>query len=128
MQALSASELLGAWERGLGQGLSERALTLLAASDPRNPRDVLARLSIGQRDAGLLSLRQELFGSQLTSLADCPCCGERLELGFNIADIQGSSTAATPAESPVRINDWQVEFRLPNSDHLLAPSDWKDVS
>lgn len=128
MHALSASELLGAWERGLGQRLGERALTLLAAIDPRNPRDVLARLSIGQRDARLLSLREQIFGPQLSSLADCPCCGERLELGFNIADIQGSSIPASLPESSVTIEDWHVEFRLPNSNDLLALSDFKDVS
>jgi hypothetical protein len=127
MRALSASELLGAWERGLGQRLNERALTLLAATDPQNPRDALAKLSIGRRDAGLLSLREEIFGSRLISLADCPRCHERLELSFNTADIQDSSGAMALEESSVRVEDWQVEFRLPNSDDLLALSDCKDV-
>jgi hypothetical protein len=93
MRALSASELLDAWERGLGQRLNERALTLLAATDPQNPLDALAKLSIGRRDAGLLSLREKIFGSRLISLADCPRCRERLELSFNTADIQDSSGA-----------------------------------
>jgi hypothetical protein len=126
MRALSASELLGAWEQGLGQSPSERALTLLAAIDPRNSRDALAKLSIGRRDAGLLSLREEIFGSRLISLADCPACGERLELSFNTADIEDSLPATTLEEFSIKIEDWHVGFRLPNSDDLLALSDCND--
>jgi uncharacterized protein (UPF0212 family) len=127
MPGLSPLELLDAWERGLGQRPNERALTLLAATDSQNPRDALAKLSIGRRDAGLLSLREELFGSLLSGLADCPRCGERLDLSFNIADIQDSSVN-TAVEGPfVTVQEWRVEFRLPNSDDLLALSDCKDV-
>ena len=128
MLALSASELLTAWERGLGQRLMDRALTLLAATDPHSPRDALARLSIGRRDAGLLSLREEIFGPRLTALADCPRCRERLELSFQAADIRNSSNVAAPEELSVRVEDWQVVFRLPNSDDLLAVSDCRDAN
>lgn len=120
-------ELLDAWERGLGQRPNERALTLLAVTDSQNPREALAKLSIGRRDAGLLSLREELFGSLLSGLADCPRCGERLDLSFNIADIQDSSAATAVEGSFVGVREWRVEFRLPNSDDLLALSDCKDV-
>lgn len=128
MRALSASELLTAWERGLGQRLMDRALTLLAATDPHSPRDALAKLSIGRRDAGLLSLREEIFGPRLTALADCPRCRERLELSFQAADIRNSSNVAAPEELSVRVEDWQVVFRLPNSDDLLAVSDCRDAN
>jgi hypothetical protein len=126
MRPLTASELLGAWERGQGQRLTERALTLLAATDPHSPRDALANLSIGRRDASLLSLREEMFGSNLISLAECPGCGERLELSFQTADVRGFASAVSAEESSVSVEDWQVRFRLPNSADLLALGDSKD--
>jgi hypothetical protein len=127
MSTLSASELLAAWERGLGQRLMDRLLTLLAAMDPQSPRDALARLSIGRRDAGLLSLREKIFGPRLTGLADCPRCHERLELSFTAADIRNSSDAPALEALSIRVADWQVIFRLPNSDDLLAISDCRDT-
>ena len=98
MRALSASELLGVWEHGLPQRPIERALTLLATTLPGTPLDDLARLSIGQRDAGLLSLREQNFGPQLVCLANCTSCGERLELSFTVADLRVAPDVATPTE------------------------------
>ena len=88
MRDLSASQLLGVWERGVAQPPVQRALTLLAVACPDTAPGALAELSIGQRDARLLTLREWTFGPQLASLATCPGCGERLELAFNVSDIR----------------------------------------
>ena len=121
MRALSASELLGVWERGLAQQPIQRALTLLSAAFPQTPPDVLAKLSIGQRDACLLTLREWLFGSNLVSLARCPNCGARLELTFNVADIRVASKAEGVNETlSLSIAEYDVCFRLPNSLDLAA--------
>lgn len=128
MRVLSASELLGAWEDGLGQGLVGRGLTLLAATDPLTPPETLAKLSIGRRDAGLLSLREGLFGPRLIGVANCPRCGERLELSFTTVDIRACSAAVTFTQSFVSVDDWQVEFRFPNTEDLLLLDKDKDIS
>jgi hypothetical protein len=128
MRVLSASELLEAWEEGLGQELVARGLTLLAATDPQTPPQTLAKLSIGRRDAGLLSLREGLFGPRLIGVANCPRCGERLELSFTTADIRASSGALPFTQSLVGIDDWQVEFRFPNTEDLLSLDKDKDIS
>lgn len=126
MHTLSASELLDVWERGQGQRPVERALTLLAAASPGTSVEALAGLSAGRRDAGLLALREQTFGSQLVSLADCPGCAERLELTFDVAEIR------TPAEpQPDRLSlstaSGEVRFRLPDSRDLLAVAGCRDV-
>ena len=127
MRALSASELLGVWEHGLPQRPIERALTLLATTLPGTPLDDLARLSIGQRDAGLLSLREQNFGPQLVCLANCTSCGERLELSFTVADLRVAPDVAAPTELSVTVDDYEVEFRLPDSLALLAVADSRNV-
>src|SRR5437016_6331682 len=98
MHALSALELLETWERGCGQPPLQRALTLLAAACAETPLDVLEHLSLGQRDARLLTLREWTFGPQLLSLATCHRCQERLELTLNLADLR-IMPAAEPGET-----------------------------
>jgi len=120
MQALSAFELLGAWERGLTQEPVQRALTLLSAACPDTPPDALARLSIGQRDARLLTLREWTFGPQLVSIATCPDCDERLELAFAVADIRAFPEAETVETLSLSMNDHEVCFRLLNSLDMIA--------
>jgi len=129
MRALSAAELLDVWEWGCAQPAVERALALLAAACPDTPPEVLARLSIGQRDTYLLTLRAWTFGPQLASLATCPNCGERLELTFNVADIQVPSTLPSLAQAEGRaegegltlcVAGYEIHFRLPNSLDLAA--------
>ncbi len=78
MRALLAFELLRVWEQGLTLTPVQRALALLAAACPDTSTDALAGLSIGQRDACLLTLREWAFGPQLISLATCPACNERV--------------------------------------------------
>lgn len=119
MRALSAAELLAAWEQGQGRPPVQQALVLLAAACPDAHPDALADMCIGRRDARLLDLRERIFGSQLVSLAICPSCGERLELSFDTADIRA---ADAPPDDPLAlaVAGYEVTFRLPNSRDLLA--------
>jgi hypothetical protein len=118
MRALSVPELLGVWESGLAQGPVERALTLLGAACPETPRDSLARLSIGRRDASLLTLREWTFGSHVDSLVACPQCGRRLELTFNVADVRVDGEA--PLELSATVAEYELRLRPPNSTDIAA--------
>ncbi len=128
MRSVSASELLGVWERGLAQRPVRRALTLLTAACPETSPEELAKLSIGQRDARLLTLRQWTFGPQLIGLAICPTCGQRLELTFNVGDIQVATEVEPKDVLALSVADYEVHFRLPNSLDLAAIADQKDVA
>jgi uncharacterized protein (UPF0212 family) len=127
MYSITASALLEAWERGLGQQPIERALTLLAAAYPETSVEALARLSIGQRDAHLLSLREWLFGPTLVSLVNCPNCGERLELNFNVAEIRVPVDNQPPDSMSLIVAGYEVQFRHPNSLDLNAVTRCQDV-
>jgi hypothetical protein len=135
MRALSAAELLDAWEQGMGQTPIQQALALLAPACPERSPEALARLSIGRRDAGLLALRERTFGPRLLSLATCPACGERLELAFDVADVQSSSLFlggdggeghADPLS--MTVDGYELRFRLPNSLDLEAVADCADAA
>lgn len=131
MRPLSASELLAVWERGKDQSFFEKALLLLAVACPDYPADALSKLSLGRRDARLLSLREWIFGRQLAGLANCPSCGERLELTLNTSDLRvdlPEQSAEEPEPEPLSVNlgDHEVRFRLPNSQDLVEVSKVQD--
>jgi hypothetical protein len=119
MRALSATELLGVWEREFSQPPVRRALALLAAACPESPPDDLAELSIGQRDARLVALRELTFGTDFTGRADCPACGENLELAFRAADFLPIPAPEPPAELALQVEGGDLRFRLPTSADLL---------
>lgn len=128
MRALSASDLLQIWEHGRGKTPIEQALAILGFASPHVPAADLWQLTIGQRDACLLYLRELTFGAQLKGLANCPACGDRLELTFDARDLRGQTTPlpdletmkSVPAESSFKLDDYELSFRLPTSADLRA--------
>jgi hypothetical protein len=118
---------LEVWERGRVQGPVERALTLLAAVFPETSPDALANLSIGRRDADLLALREQTFGSRMASVVACPKCGERLELSFSVADVQTASASELSPLTPLMVDGYEVQVRLANSLDLAAVGELSDM-
>jgi hypothetical protein len=112
--------LLQVWERGLGQQPVQRALALLAATSPDTEPEELARLSIGQRDARLLSLREQTFGPRIASVATCPNCGEGLELNLEVDELRAASEGEPAAVLSLNAAGYETQFRLPNSLDLIA--------
>ncbi|MEM8674595.1 MAG: phage baseplate protein [Cyanobacteria bacterium P01_G01_bin.67] len=115
MRALSAAELLSIWEKGLAQSPIRQALLLLNIACPEESLEVLKSLSIGQRDSLLLTLREWMFGSQLVSISKCPNCGERLEFDFTVADIRAKPEIEVTDLLSARVEEYEMQFRLPNS-------------
>ena len=114
MPALTEQSMLRIWEEGQGRPPWARALLLLEAAEPGADRAALARLPVGERDARLLEVRAAVFGEALSSLADCPACGERLELSFSVGDVR--LPAPETGEAFVFEGDGlRVTFGLPNS-------------
>jgi hypothetical protein len=129
MRALTAAEILVVWERGAEQSAAERAVTMLAAACPE-PADALARLPIGQRDARLLSLRERTLGPRLTSVSECPGCGQTLELELTTDDLRAEDGHSSDDGEPVivHVDGFEARFRLPNTFDLLAAAEARDVA
>jgi len=129
MQNLSSHTIVHLWETGQRQHTLKRMLTLLTAALPGVPHSDLLNLSVGQRDAYLLMLRERSFGSQFAGFAECPHCQERLECQFTIADIWSGAApvASLGQERPLQIEDYTVQVRLPTQTDLLAISGSRSV-
>jgi hypothetical protein len=129
MRSLSAHHILRIWEIGQNQHLLDRALTLLAFGCPEISPPELASLSIGQRDAYLLTLREITFGQKMSALAECPNCGDRLEFDINIPDIRVAKILSPKVEIyNLLLEGVELQFRLPNSEDLAAVVGYKDVN
>ncbi|MEQ1903086.1 MAG: hypothetical protein ABL888_02725 [Pirellulaceae bacterium] len=128
MPALSATKLLAAWEQGYSQPPFQRALTLLTLVSENASIEQLAALSVGQRDAHLLMLRERAFGPRMTGHATCPACAQTLELDFSVADIRANDAAQSTSPGTLIHADYEVRFRLPNSFDLASLTPDEDVS
>jgi hypothetical protein len=122
MRVPSASELLSVWERCAEETPERRALALLSMACSDGPGDV-ARMSIGERDACLLTLREWMFGSAFECLALCPSCSVELELNFQVDDIRVPPAAQTDSTLAVEGPGYCVSFRLPNGSDLADAAD-----
>jgi hypothetical protein len=121
MVPLSALGFLAAWERGLEKRPLERALALLEAACPDLTPEAIAGLSVGRRDAALLTLREWAFGHEMTGKASCANCGQTLEMTLDTLYLRQSSTdAAASAEVSLEAEGCSVRLRLPNSADLMA--------
>lgn len=127
----TSAQLLDAWEAGSAARPARRPIALLTAAYPDQPPEDLARLSIGERDARLLALRNQLFGPELACTGACPRCAERLELSFQVADIL-IPAPAVPKATPltITVGRYEVTVRLPDSTDLeaLVPGSGADLA
>ncbi|MEP0916976.1 phage baseplate protein [Leptolyngbya sp. DQ-M1] len=129
MHALSAREIVQVWEAGQSQHPIDRALALLACGSPELSVPDLVTLTVGQRDAYLLTLRELTFGSKLNSVAACPQCREQLEFDLDVPDIRVADLERPiQPEYALTTEGLNLRFRLPNSQDLAAIVGSKDVA
>ena len=128
MRFLSDPDIIKIWEVGQKQHPLDRALTCLSFAYPERSLMSLANLTLGERDAALLMLREQTFGSKLESVATCPHCREQLEFVLSTHDMCVIDLPAMLTRQPSPSDDdyiqtqytfnFQgivVQFRLPNS-------------
>lgn len=121
MQSLSASNVIRIWELGQDRHPVDRALLMLSFACPDKSLEQLISLTVGQRDAHLLKVRELTLGSQLNGSASCPHCQERLEFDFQIADIlMVDLNQIVEQEYSLTAEGFDLRFRLPNSQDLAS--------
>lgn len=126
MPTLNAADILAVWENARAYHPVDQALALLAAVDPRHSRDELAALTLGQRDARLLALRQSLFGDRLPGRAQCPQCNEVVEFDLSCAALRAPS-AAQNAERTLSVDGFELRLKALDSHDLVAAAQAPDV-
>jgi hypothetical protein len=126
MNVPQASTLIETWGRGAARSATRRALLLLELALPAVDDEQRTRLSIGYRDAWLLSLRELLYGSAIECVATCPDCKEDIALDFATGDVR-TSYAEPGKIVTVETAGGALSLRLPDSADLLAIEDERDA-
>jgi hypothetical protein len=127
MPSPTASELLAAWERGVWATASERGLLLVRLARPELGDSECDALTVGQRDAALLDLRERVFGTAIDGVAACSECGELLDLTTSVDELR-LDTQATPAFDLVTHDAHELRFRHPSAGDLAAIAHEADVA
>jgi hypothetical protein len=110
-----AATLLDVWETGYRQPPARQALAVLAGC-LKIPAEVAAACSVGERDQLLMTARQSLLGWRLPTRADCPACGELLELNLDLREFL--SVKGTEPRSELLVDSLRVIWRLPTAGDL----------
>lgn len=128
MRSLTADDIIRFWEAGPRQDSAERAVAMLAAAFPDRSREDLLHLSLGQRNARLLDVRQRFFGPEIQGFAECQSCCERLEFTLSSDDIRdGGPVENSNAEFDLEAEGYVLRFRLLDTHDLRAVAAAVDV-
>jgi hypothetical protein len=112
MRGLSEREILPLWERGGNCGALGRARVLLAAACPELADEDAAALTVGERDALLLELRERSLGPALAGFVACPACGEPLEFELDSRKLRRAAAGqGGSAPGEVVVGEERVRFR-----------------
>lgn len=117
MRGLNDAMVMDVWEQGRARHPIDRALLLFAAAEPGLPRETLADLPVGRRDAAILDLRNASFGARIDGYGECPECGERFEFAL---DGRALREAAPPALHAEFHDAAGRRLRLPTSRDLAS--------
>jgi hypothetical protein len=116
---LSEETLFRIWEAGLDRPPMARTIAILCAAGTVRTAADPAGLPIGARDVELLSLRELAFGRDVTAVAACPDCAERVEIRFRTEEVRQPAVAQ---QKPMFVESggYIVRFHLPSSADLLS--------
>lgn len=117
MKPLSATEVLQVWEETYGEPVLEKCTLLLGKACSSSHPDQITQLSIGERDARLLQLREWTFGYTLKNQINCPNCNETIEWEADSRELHLQPLGQDFSERIFHftIDDFDLHFRLPNS-------------
>ena len=105
------------WEEELDQPLLRKTLRLLSEAYPGGDMKSVGHLSIGDRDARLLQMREWMFGPLLRIIANCPQCREMIEWESNIDNfkLQPVLPELNVRTFTLEKDGYHIRFRLPDT-------------
>ena len=127
MMTISGADLVRVWELGQERPLWYRGLLLLVLAYPQLTQAQLYRFTIGQRNTCLFKLRQQLLGSTLQAMVNCPQCSEPLEFNLNVGDVCPVPLATLAPSYRLVLDDVELTFRLLDSRDLAAVAGSRSV-
>lgn len=114
--ALSPDTLMTIWECGRGATDAGRGRIILRSLGLDETTS--GALTVGQRDSAVMDARARAFGSAVSAIADCPVCGARLELEFDLSMLRADASSEPRAAVDVESGGFRIRARPPCVDDL----------
>jgi hypothetical protein len=127
MHGLSEQDILTIWEVGQRQHPVEQAMTILMLADASHSRNDMLAMSIGQRDAHLLTIYESSFGTRFAGYAECLQCRGPLEFSFDAGDIRTAEQDSDGRTFNFSYEGYEVQAKLPDSTDMFAIAGCRDV-
>lgn len=127
MAGLAASDILRVWEWGRNRHAVDRALVVLALAEPDARPDAIATLTVGQRDARLLAVRDATFGSRLTAVSTCPACSAELEVAVDSGELRADPPKPDHDPPEAEVDGHRVRLRALDSRDLAEAARAPDL-
>lgn len=116
---LDERRLLDVWDRVAALARPGKEVALLAAVSGE-PAEQCARLPVGERDRGLMSLYARSFGDRYSCETQCQSCGARMAFGFAESDLGLGQSPVNADALLLTEGRVVVKLRLPNSNDIAA--------
>ena len=118
MRALEPAVSIHLWELGADQLPVQRCVTMLAEARGARP-EVIARIPLGVRDAGLLELWERWYGADIPCVDVCPFCSETLEFTVCASDLRATARGPDDQDAEPRVVG-RLLLRSLTSEDVLA--------
>jgi hypothetical protein len=129
MPALTAADILRAWEWGRDRHPVDQALVMLSAAYADASPEELMRLPVGERDARLLAVRAATFGEYIECTGECPHCSVAVEFALRSGELAGEPPRVPRTDAPMEVEQdgMRLRVRAPNSYDLAAIANAADA-
>jgi hypothetical protein len=128
MRSFTAMDAIRIWESSHRRPPAEKIIAVLAAASPGEPRDQLARLTLGQTTRRLLDLREQIFGTRLSAASICPNCESRFEFDLSTDSFRLHQDQSIDCEFDLTSDQYSVRFRLLNLADLSCAAEAGEVN
>jgi hypothetical protein len=126
MASLAPADIVAIWETGGRRPDWSKALIALGPLFPDVSPSDLAALSVGERNAHLLALREGTIGPVMHALVKCAACGEPLEFDQRIDEWLDGYSPPAAYEAEFIADGYAVRYRLLTSEDLAHAAAHRD--
>lgn len=128
MKNLTATEVVAIVDLGERRHDIDRALVVLSYALPERSVEEIVELPIGERDAHLLKVREQLAGTRLWLETHCPQCGEGQEFRTTTGEqLFHDFSQPLARHHRLQSGNFTLEFRLLDSRDLGAATRTRDL-
>lgn len=128
MRRLRREDLLAIWDEGEGRHGVDKALVMLKRAYPETDWPALASLPLGERDARLIDLREQLVGDQMAMTLRCPSCSQAMALTASTDELRDRNFQLDSHRGRLQMDEFEIEYRLPSSLDLARAAQAGDLA